>query len=145
MTHENQFCTFHLGDHYFGVEVQHVQEVIRHLELTPVPLAEPCVRGLINLRGQIVTAIDLREKLGMPPRSADESPINVVVRADGGPIACLVDRIGDVVTVREGFEEPPATVQGIGRELLRGAYKLEGRLLLVLDIERALGEAPVPA
>jgi len=137
----DQYCTFQLGDYYFGVEVSHVQEVIRHQEMTPVPLSESCVWGLINLRGQIVTAIDLRECLGMAEREPDRLPMNVVVRTEEGPISCLVDAIGDVVSASpDCFEEPPETMEGVGRELVLGAYKLDGRLLLILDIAMALGE-----
>src|SRR5262245_28196228 len=134
----NQFCTFFLDGLFFGVEVQCVQEVIRYQELTRVPLASPVIRGLINLRGQIVTAIDLRRRLGLPDRPADQRPMNVVVRSEEGAVSLLVDEIGDVQEVAaELFEPTPETVSQAARELLRGAYKLENRLLMVLDVERA--------
>jgi purine-binding chemotaxis protein CheW len=74
MNETRQYCTFHLDGLFFGVEVSQVQEVLRYQDMTRVPLAPPMVRGLINLRGQIVTAFDLRQRLGMPPRPADEMP-----------------------------------------------------------------------
>src|SRR5262249_48304790 len=83
---KNQFCTFVLDGHFFGVEVHKVQEVIRYLEMTRVPLAPPVVQGLINLRGQIVTAIDLRRRLQLRERPADRLPMNVVIRTDDGPM-----------------------------------------------------------
>jgi purine-binding chemotaxis protein CheW len=86
MSVRQQLCTFFLDDLYFGVEVQKVQEVIRYQEMTRVPLAQPVVRGLINLRGQIVTAIDMRRRLGLPALSADRLPMNVVIRTDDGPV-----------------------------------------------------------
>jgi purine-binding chemotaxis protein CheW len=148
---ERQYCTFLLGGHCFGVDVLQVQEVMRHVEMTRVPLAPAAVRGLINLRGQIVTAIDLRRRLGLPDRPEGELPVNVVVRADGGAVSLLVDEIGDVVHVpEEACEKPPETLRGAARELIRGVYKLDGRLLLVLDTERTLdladerGEAHPP-
>jgi purine-binding chemotaxis protein CheW len=142
MTAERQFCTFYLQELFFGVEVQQVQEVIRYQSTTRVPLATDVVGGLINLRGQIVTAIDLRRRIGLPHRPNDEQPMNVVVRAEGGAVSLLVDEIGDVVEVDEKmFEPPPDSLQGSGRELVKGVYKLKDALLLVLDTERALSAA----
>lgn len=139
MADERQYCTFLLNGHYFGIEVMKVQEVIRYQEMTRVPLAPAVVRGLINLRGQIVTAIDLRRRLDLPDRPAGEAPVNVVVRTDDGAVSLLVDAIGEVVQVPEkAFERPPETLRGAARELIRGAYKLDGRLLLALDLDRLL-------
>ena len=140
MANAQQFCTFFLKDQFFGVPVQKVQEVIRYQEMTRVPLVPQVIRGLINLRGQIVMALDLRQRFGMEARSATELPMNVVVRTDDGAVSFLVDEIGDVLEVDdESFEHPPATLQGQARELVHGVYKLEERLLLVLDIKRAIG------
>ncbi len=139
MGEAQQFCTFFLDNHYFGVEVEKVQEVLRFQDMTHVPLAPEVVRGLINLRGQIVTAIDTRRRLNLPPRPEDKLPMNVIIRADDGAMSLLVDEIGDVLEIsEETFEEVPDTVQGLSRELLRGVYKLEGRLLLVLNTEKAI-------
>jgi purine-binding chemotaxis protein CheW len=136
---ERQYCTFFLGGHYFGIDVLMVQEVIRYQEMTRVPLAPAVVRGLINLRGQIVTAIDLRRRLELPDRPDGELPVNVVVQTDDGAVSLLVDEIGDVLQVpEETFEQPPETLRGPARDLIRGAYKLDGRLLLILDTERAV-------
>jgi purine-binding chemotaxis protein CheW len=134
-----QFCTFFLKDQFFGVPVQQVQEVIRYQEMTRVPLTPPVIRGLINLRGQIVIAVDLRRRLAMEDRPESQLPMNVVVRTDDGPVSFLVDEIGDVLEVEEeSFEMPPETMQGQTRELVRGVYKLRERLMLVLDTERAV-------
>jgi purine-binding chemotaxis protein CheW len=121
--------------------VREVQEVIRYQEMTRVPLAAPVVRGLINLRGQIVTAIDLRRRLGLPDRgdSGEHLLMNLVVRTDDGVVSLLVDEIGEFVEVDEDtFERPPPTLDGVARELVRGVYKREGSLLLVLDTVRAV-------
>lgn len=132
------FCTFYVDDHFFGVEVEKVQEVIRHQPMTRVPLAPAVVRGLINLRGQIVTALDLRRRLGLEQASADRPPANVVVRSEDGAVSMLVDEIGDVLEVDEDHREPPPnTVDTLGRDLIQAVYKLDGRLLLILDTERA--------
>ncbi len=135
----HQYCSFQLADQCFGVDVKRVQEVIRYQDMTEVPLAPPSVCGLINLRGQIVTAVDLRSKLGLPPREAGKLPMNVVIRADDGPVSFLVDQIGDVVEPSEqSFEPPPTTLTGPGREYLAGAYKLEEGLLLVLKSDEVI-------
>jgi purine-binding chemotaxis protein CheW len=127
-------CTLTLDRHWFGVEVVHIQEILRAQQLTPVPLAPPVVRGLMNLRGQIVTAIDLRRRLGLPDRPADAEPTNVVVHCDGAVVSLLADSVGDVIDVpAAAIERPPETLRGPVRELTRGACKLHDRLLLVLD------------
>jgi purine-binding chemotaxis protein CheW len=113
--------------------------------MTRVPLAPKVVRGLINLRGQIVTAIDLRRRLELPERPAGRLPMNVVVRDDEGALSLLVDEIGDVVEVQEdAFERPPEMLDGVARELIHGAYKLKDRLLLVLDTEAAVRSGTAP-
>jgi purine-binding chemotaxis protein CheW len=139
MADERQYCTFYVAGHYFGLDVLNVQEIIRYQEMTRVPLASPVVRGLINLRGQIVTALDLRRRLELPERPADQLPVNVVVQTDDGAVSLLVDEIGDVLEVSEKlFERPPETLRGTARELIRGAYKLKDALLLILDTERTV-------
>jgi purine-binding chemotaxis protein CheW len=136
---QQQFCTFFIQGLLFGVEVETVQEVIRHQDMTAVPLAPEVVAGLINLRGQIVTAIDLRRRLGVRDRLNGELPMNVVVRTGDGAVSLLVDEIGDVVEVQEkDFEVTPDTLSSTSRELIRGVYKLKHELLLVLDTQRSV-------
>jgi purine-binding chemotaxis protein CheW len=138
-TEEQQFCTFFIDSLFFGVEVQRVQEVLREQEMTRVPLAPMVVQGLINLRGQIVTAIDLRRRLELRDRSGERNPMNVVVRTDDGAVSLLVDDIGDVIKVQtETFEPTPETLTGVARHLIRGIHKLDKQLLLVLDIDRTV-------
>jgi purine-binding chemotaxis protein CheW len=137
-----QLCTFTVDDLLFGVEVTQVQEVIRFQEMTRVPLAPKVVRGLINLRGQIVTAIDLRTALGLGPRGAGDLPMNVVIRGAEGSVSLLVDSIGDVIEVSEdAFESPPSTMNAVQRDVIDAVCKLPGQLLLVLDPERAVSGA----
>jgi len=139
MANIRQFCTFLLHGEVFGVPVEQVQEVIQYREMTPVPLVPEMIRGLINLRGQIVMALDLRRRFGMPDRPEAQLPLNVVVRTGNGATSLLVDEIGDVLEAdEEDFEQPPQTLRGSARELVRGVYKLPERLMLVLDAERAL-------
>ncbi|XZE19555.1 chemotaxis protein CheW [Pirellulaceae bacterium SH449] len=135
----SQLCTFFLDSQMFGIDVQTVQEVIRYQQMTDIPLAPDAVCGLINLRGQIVTAIDLRKRLGLPSRPEGQLPMNVVVRSDDGAVSLLVDQIGDVQeSDLENFESPPETLRGGARQLIRGAYKMQDRLLLILDTERVI-------
>ncbi len=138
MTPTKQFATFTLNSLFLGVDVLKVQEVIRYQTMTRVPTAPAMVEGLINLRGQIITAIDLRLRLDLPARPEDQLPMNVVVRTDDGALSLLVDEIGDVVEIAdESFERIPETVTGVVRDLVTGVYKLDGRLLLILDTEKA--------
>ena len=139
MAGKKQFSTFVVDRLLFGVEVEKVQEVIRYQAMTRVPLAPPVVKGLINLRGQIVTAVDLRCRLGLRPRATADLPMNVVIRHDDGAVSLLVDEIGDVLEVEEeSFELPPGTLAGEARELIRGVYKLKGSLLIALDTDKIL-------
>lgn len=139
MTATRQLCTFTVGGGYFGVPVEKVQEVVRPQPVTPVPLAPKVIRGLINLRGQILTALDLRYRLGLGDLGDTAKLMNVVVRTDDAPVSFLVDEIEEVLDVGEdSFEAPPDTLQGEMRNLITGAYKLEGRLLLALNTERAV-------
>jgi purine-binding chemotaxis protein CheW len=139
---KRQFCTFYVDSLFLGIDVQQVQEVIRYQEMTRIPLASTAIRGLINLRGQIVTAIDMRCWMELPPRGPGELPMNVVVRDGENAVSLLVDRIGDVLEVDdELFEQPPATVRANVRGMILGAYKQADRLLLVLDIARAMAES----
>jgi purine-binding chemotaxis protein CheW len=131
-----QLCTFFVDGLLFGIDVTRVQEVIRYQEMTPVPLAPAVIQGLINLRGQIVTAIDLRTRLQLRQRPAGQLPVNVVARDEEGAVSLLVDEIGDVVDVDESsFEAPPETLNSAAKALIQGVYKLEPQLLLLLDTE----------
>lgn len=137
-----QLCTFELDGLLFGIDVQQAQEIITDQPVTPVPLAAHLVQGLINLRGQIVTTIDLRECLSLPSRSEGARQVNLIVQHEGEPVSFLVDRMGDVITVDESmFEPPPETLDAAVVELIRGACKLSDRLLLILDVGRIIRHA----
>ena len=137
-----QYCTFTLDGLYFGVDVLKVQEVIRYQEMTRIPGAPAVVSGLINLRGQLVTGLDLRQRLQLQVRPDGQLPMNVVVRTEEGATSLLVDEIGDVIELDDStHERPPETIDAITREVVRGVHKLEGRLLLVLDIERLIASS----
>lgn len=134
-----QYATFFVGGLFFGINVTEVQEVLRFQEMTRVPLAPPVIEGLINLRGQIVTALDMRRRLSLSPRESGQLPMNMVVRSEDGPVSLLVDEIGDVLAVQpDQFEAPPEHLPALHQQLLEGVYKLETRLLLALDREKVL-------
>jgi purine-binding chemotaxis protein CheW len=139
MAARQQLCTFFLDGLRFGVDVHKVQEVVPYQEMTQVPLAPPTVRGLLNLRGQIVTGIDLRRRLELPDRPADRLPMNVVLRGEDSPVSFLVDEIGEVIEVSAEDAEPiPDTLRGRVRELIQGVYPLPDELLLILDTAKTL-------
>ncbi|MCP3912888.1 MAG: chemotaxis protein CheW [Actinomycetia bacterium] len=135
-----QLCTFRLDQLYLGIDVLDVQEVLYHADVTAVPHAAPAIRGLINLRGQIATTVDLRSRLDLPANNdPDARPIHVVVRTGGESVSLIVDFIGDVLEIDPNlYEPPPETMTGIARTLIMGAYKLDGELLLVLDVAKAV-------
>src|SRR3546814_8227135 len=120
-----QFATFRLGGHYFGIEVRDVQEVMKAQRMTKVPLASTDVAGLINLRGQIVTALDLGNRLDLEVGPDHDEALNVVVRTDDGSVSILVDEIGDVVDADDPhFERAPDTLTNRPRTTTTGAYQL---------------------
>lgn len=145
-----QYCTFWVDGLFFGVAVSEVQEVLRYQELTAVPSGPEAVHGLINLRGQIVTALDLRCRLGLPPRPEDTLPMNVIVRSRGEVVSLLVDDIGDVITAQTpsggdlAMEPVPANVPSIVQDAVVGVLALPDAILLVLDADRAADVAAVP-
>lgn len=145
MGQQSQYCTFWVDGLFFGVAVSGVQEVLRYQPLTAVPSAPEAIQGLINLRGQIVTALDLRCRLGLPPRPEDALPMNVIVRSRGEVVSLLVDDIGDVIDT-SGLElEPvPANVPSVVQDVVRGVLALPDAILLVLDADRAADVSVVP-
>ena len=143
----DRYCTFWVDGLFFGVAVCDVQEVLRYQEMTPVPRAPGCVTGLINLRGQIVTAVDLRHRLGLTARADGEFPMNVVVRSRDEVVSLLVDDIGDVIDTAVGetraqLEPVPPNVPAGVRDVVTGVLSLPEAILLVLDADLA---ADVPA
>jgi purine-binding chemotaxis protein CheW len=138
MPSAHQFCTFYLDHLLFGVESQNIQEVVTYRELRPVPLAPPVVSGLMNLRGHVVVALDLRRQLELKERPSDLTPVGLVVRAAGGTVCLLADEVGNVVEVEEEtFEPSPETLSPRLRSVILGVHKLEGQLLHVLNSDRA--------
>lgn len=134
-----QYVTFKVGKLFFGVDVAEVQEIIRTQPMTPVPLAPEIVRGLVNLRGQIISAIDMRALLKLGKFPEDSTPMNVVVRTEGEVVCFLVDGIGDVIDVDHStFESTPETVSAHISRILQGVFKLEKQLLLIVHSSKCL-------
>ena len=130
-----QFSTFYVSDRLYGLDVTAVQEVTRTLPITGVPLAPSFVRGLINLRGQIATAINLKELFELDNKSLSDELMNVVCKGDGLLLSLLVDQIGDVVEVEDKFFEPtPDTIEPSVSRFMTGIYKTSGSLLSILDV-----------
>ena len=133
-----QFATCSVLGLNFGIEVHQVQEILRKQPLTPVPLASPVVRGLINLRGQIVTAIDLKRRLSPTGCGDSESLMNVIVQLKEEVVSLVVESVGDVLELEDSqFESCPETLESSLKELVEGVYKLNSGLLLVLNCEMA--------
>ena len=134
---EKQFCTFFVNDMLFGVEVMDVEEIMSQHKIEPVPLAPQTVAGLVNHRGQIVTAINMRERLGFPKAAPGARCMMLIARSRDETFGLLVDRIGDVCSVNEeDFEPAPETVTPEAKELVLGTYKLPNHLLMPLSLAK---------
>lgn len=135
----HQYVTFELAGQLFGLDVEHVQEVLRYDEYTRVPASPPEVGGLFNLRGDVIPALDLGVRLGEEPRRLDGTPVmNLIVHDRGERLSLLVDRIGDVLELDDDtLEVAPPTLSEAQRALITGVFELERGLLLVLDAQRA--------
>ncbi len=137
-----QLCTFYVDGLHLGIEAQRIREVTRARELTPIPLSPHAIAGLMNLRSQIVPAVELRRCLAMTDRPPEADAMNVITRTREGLMALLVDGVGDVLELSaDTFEPPPSNLSERARRLIRGAYKLDAGLLLSLDIEALVDPA----
>ena len=131
--------TLTIAGHQFGIPVLQVQDVLGPQRVTRVPLAPPEVGGSLNLRGRIVTAIDVRLRLGLPPRPKDRPGMSIVVELYGELYSLMVDEVGEVLSLSpEDFERTPTTLDARWRELSSGIYRLNGALLIVLEVDRLL-------
>lgn len=140
---EVEFVTFRVGNMLIGADIRQVEEINRHVEVTAVPHAPDHVRGVINLRGEVVTVVDLRTILGLPPTETTKQTRTVVVHSKDEQIGLLIDRIADVVKTRhDDIDPPPANLGSVKGRFFKGVHKLETELLTILDIDAALaGEA----
>jgi purine-binding chemotaxis protein CheW len=133
------FVTMVIDEQWFGIHVLSVQDILGPQKITRVPLASKEISGALNLRGRIVTAIDMRLRLGLPSRSKDESEMSVVVEEKGELYSLLVDNVGEVLSLpSSSFESNPTTLDPALRALSQGIYPLEDKLLVVLDVPKLL-------
>ena len=136
---DNQYVSFWIDGQLLGVPVRVVQEVLNAQEIARTPRARPEIAGLLNLRGQIVTAVDLRKRLGLPDRGHESHPMNVVVRQGGESFSLLVDEVGDVIDVGgQQPDAPPPTLDAEWMNVTSGVYRLEDRLVVVVSVEAIL-------
>jgi len=130
----------------FGIPVQAVQDVLGQQRITRVPLAPPEVAGSLNLRGRIVTAIDVRRRLRIDPRGKDQPNMNVVVECGGELYSLIVDSVGEVLSLpAASYERNPATLDPVWREVSGGIYRLKEGLLLMVDVGKLIGAAKAEA
>ena len=133
----DQYSTFYINDRLYGIDVIQVQEVTRAMKITPVPLAPSFVHGLINLRGQIATAIGLRQLFGLPEPENHEECMNVVCSVDGLLLSFVVDKIGDVMNVEKtNYENTPDNIPKEIKQFMSGVYKIPGNLLSIIELEK---------
>lgn len=136
-----ELATFYIGDALCGMDILNVQEINKLMDMTQVPQSPGYVTGILNLRGQIVTVIDLGIKLGLPSTDLSESTRNIIVNADNEYIGLLVSRISDVVEANwEKVEEPPANIGGVQGAFFKGVFKTKDRLIGILDVNKVLAE-----
>lgn len=134
-----EFVTASIGDQMCGIAVLQVQDVLAPQRITPIPLAPPEVSGSLNLRGRIVTAIDLRIRMGLPRREEGAHTMSIVVEHQHELYSLIVDDVGEVLKVSEkSFERNPATLDPLWRTYSEGVYRLEKGLLVVLDVSTLL-------
>jgi len=142
-----EFLTIEIQGQLFGIPILQVQDVLGELKVTRIPLAPPQVSGSLNLRGRIVTAIDVRKCLGLPTleNSEDSHRMSVVVNHDDELYSLIIDSVGDVLTLHnKDFEANPATLDLIWKSVSLGVYRLQGRILVVLDVPKLLSSLQHP-
>lgn len=138
-TVELQLATFYVGDILLGVDIRQVQEINRQSSVTQVPHAPAYVRGVINLRGEVTTVVDLRKILGLPPAQVTRESRNLIVNSQGESIGFLVDRISDILSLRsDQITPPPSNINGIQSRFFSGVHALENGIMVLLDVEEAL-------
>lgn len=136
---EKQYATFYVGDLLLGVDIHQVQEINRQLDVTDVPQAPDCVRGVINLRGEVTTVIDLRTILGLEQAEVTRDSRNLIVNSNGESVGFLVDRISDILTLRdEQIGPPPTNIDGVKGKYFLGVHTMESEILVLLNVAEAL-------
>ena len=136
----NLYLTVKIGVQPFGIPVLCVHDVLAAQKVTRVPLAPPEIAGALNLRGRIVTVIDVPKKLGLPDRGDSDPGMYVVIEHQGELYSLMVDNVGEVMSPpAQSFEQNPANMEPGWRDVSKGVYRLDGELLVLLDIDRFFG------
>jgi purine-binding chemotaxis protein CheW len=134
-----QVATFYIENLLLGVNIDVVQEINRHLEVTEVPHSPPSVRGVVNLRGEVVTVVDLRTLLGLKKRDSETNCKCVVIHSQEELIGVLVDEIADTLSVPQSkIDPPPSNIDGVEGQYFRGVYTLESGVVILLDVQQLL-------
>lgn len=136
---EIELATFRVADMLTAIDIDRVREINRHLDMTPVPGSPDCVRGVVNLRGDVVTILDLRAMLQLPRADITTQSRNVVVQSNDEYIGLLVDCVTDVVAIHgDSIVPAPANVRGMDGRFFRGVCELDNNLMVIIDIEELL-------
>ncbi|MEI6723489.1 MAG: chemotaxis protein CheW [Betaproteobacteria bacterium] len=139
MSTTNSYATFYADKFYFGILTSEVLELTKVTDITPVPLAPPTITGLINLRGQIVTAVNMRRRLAVGQSDCQGETTTILIEKSGVMYGLLVDRVSDILELDEkDFETPPSSVSAEAKELIVGVSKLPGELLFILDTTKII-------
>jgi purine-binding chemotaxis protein CheW len=140
-----EYVTVLIGEQLFGLPISRVQDVFMPDRITRVPLADPEIAGVLNLRGRIVTAIDMRRRLGLPPRSDDRPPMAVGIEVRGESYGLLIDTVGEVMKLGEGTLEPnPVNLDARLARVSAGVHRLDGQLMVILDVDAVLNSSAEP-
>lgn len=140
-TIERQIASFYLGDMLLGIDLNHIHEINRLVDVTPVPHAHESVRGVINLRGDVVTVVDLRSILGLPPIEVTNRTRNVIVNSRDERIGLLIDRIADVVaTTEDTLLPPPANLSGIDGRFFDSVFASGDELMVIVNVQETLAD-----
>jgi len=136
-----QYATFYVGNLLLGIDISQVQEVNRQLDVTSVPQAPKCVRGVINLRGEVTTVIDLRTILGLKQTEVTAESRNLILNYKDETLGFLVDRISDILALRtDEINPPPTNINSIQGKFFLGVHALETEILVLLNLEAVLAE-----
>jgi purine-binding chemotaxis protein CheW len=136
-----ELATFYIGDALYGIDILNIQEINRNMDITWVPQAKEYVKGVLNLRGQIVTIIDIGKKLGLSPATMEEGNRNIIINSQDEYIGFLVDQISDVLPAEPSRIEPaPANISGVQGKYFKGVFKTESSLIGILDIDSVLSD-----
>ncbi len=136
-----ELATFYVGSALCGMDILNVQEINKLMEMTKVPQAPDYVTGILNLRGQIVTVVDLGKKLGLTSIEFSDTARNIIVNSDNEYVGLLVSSISDVVDAKwDKVEEPPANIGGVQGVFFKGVFKTKDRLIGILDVHKVLAE-----